>query len=198
MPAPNIENVIYGIGRFMFGNPANHATPAALPNDSAAYGASHTGWDEGGFSTRDGFTLGGLSAENAAIEVAQQRAAAGFIPQVAAESLSFTALEATAANLKRLANRGAVATTAPGTSTYGHDDLTLSDDTAVSYTAVLVEVFAPNGNPIRIFFPLAIVRITGDLTFAPTTPTNIPVQVQRVGGASGNPVIRFVKPPTGA
>ncbi len=197
MPAPNIGNVIYGIGRVLFGNPATHTTPAVMPTNTIAYGASITGFDEVGFTTRDGFTLGGLSAESSPIEVAQQRATAGFIPQVALESLTFTALEATAANLKRLANRGAITTVAPGASTRGNDDLTLSDAASVTYTAVLCEIAAPNGEAIRMFFPLAIVRITGDITFSPTTATNIPVQVQRVGGTNGNPVIRFVTPQTG-
>lgn len=197
MAAQDPRNIVEGAVRVFVGASALDTTPDVLPADTVAFGGSWTGtWRELGFTTEDGVTFGGLTADRTPVNTGQQRSAVAHLQGNVAETVSFTLLEATLENIKATAGRGVITTVAPGVGTYGHDELELKDQ-PVAYISVGIEGFGPNGQPRRMLYPIATISINGDVNYRQGQPMGIPVQVSRSGGTNANPKWRDIKPPTG-
>ncbi len=199
MPAFDPRNIVEGPVRTLVGASALDPTPSVLPADSTPFGAAWPGWRELGFTTEDGVTFGGLTADRTPVMTGQQRAAVAHLSGNVAETVAFTMLEATLENIRQAAGRGvitSVAPSAPGstTPTFGHDQLEFTDS-PVRYVALGVEGFGPNGQPRRMILPIVTLAINGDLNYRLGQPMGVPVTAGRAGGPAGNPKWRQIIPP---
>jgi hypothetical protein len=210
--APNVVNLLSGVGRLYIGNPATAtgtagttAGPDVMPGDAIPYGQPWSGvgtdflgraYNNPGNWRDMGFTSSGvkvvINQSYNAIKADQQLSPVLHIRTATDEQIQTELLEATLANIYLVAGRGDLTTTAGSP---GHMQLRLTSDARLTYVALGFEGIAPpndSGHPRRIVFPLCL--STGNMQVGQllTDVTKIAVAFMRVGGAEGDPLIRDV------
>lgn len=186
----NPLNIVEGPMFALLGQSALSITPDVLPADATPFisaGGSWGGtWVNLGFLDETGATHGGLAPASNPVNTSQQRGSVTIVKGIAAQTVSFNMYEVTAQNLQRALGSGTI------TSTGTADDLQMTDD-PVTYYALGIEAFGPNGKALRIIYPIVVPEITGNIVNRIGQVTTIPVRFTRAGGAAGQPRWRFLK-----
>lgn len=183
-PLQIVEGPIFAL----LGKSALDVSPDTFPawaTASIASGGSWGGtWTNLGYFTEEGLSHAGMSPPTTPVNSSQQRGSVTTLKGMSAQKVTGSMLELTAQNLQYAMGQGTITTTG------SYVELEMTDD-PITYYALGLETYGPNGKLLRIIYPVVVPAVTGNVQQRIGQPAAVPVEFSRAAGKIGNPKWRF-------